>query len=86
MVVSFYGSMLEHTGGIKTYKPENSPNVRLLIDELGCQFGADFCDFLISEESCVFLVNGKSIAALAGLSTKLHPGDKIEVLPFIEAG
>ena len=86
MVVSFYGSMLKHTGGIKTYKPENSPNVRQLIDEMGCHFGAEFRDFLISEEFCIFLVNGKSVAALEGLSTRLNPGDKIEILPFIEAG
>ena len=86
MIVLFYGSVLEFTGGKKSYEPKNSPNVHMLIDELGCHFGMNFKDFLTSGENCFFLVNSRSIATTGGLATKLHPGDKIEVLPLIEAG
>jgi len=86
MIVLFYGSVLELTGGKKSYEPKNSPSVHVLIDELGCHFGMVFKEYLTSGENCFFLVNGRSIATTGGLATKLHQADKIEVLPFIEAG
>jgi len=58
----------------------------MLIDELGSCFGPRFQAFLLGDETCLFLVNGKGILSTGGLDTGLVPGDKIEILPFIEAG
>ena len=43
-------------------------------------------NIVLGEETCFFLVNGKGIMMTGGLDTKLCPGDKIEVLPFADAG
>jgi len=60
--------------------------VRDLINILSGHFGEDFQDFLLGKETCFFLINGKGIMMSGGLDTKLNPGDKIEVLPFAQAG
>lgn len=86
MIVLFYGNVLEHTCGEKSHEPKDSQSISDLIEELGCHFGTQFKVFLLSGENCFFLVNGRSIATTGGLATKLHQGDKIEVIPFIEAG
>ena len=86
MTVLFYGGALEYTGGEKSYTPTGCSDVRELVDELDSKLGGGFGDFLLDGENCFFLVNGRSIATTGGLATKLQPGDRIEVLPFIEAG
>jgi len=86
MIVLFYAGVLEFTGGEKSFEPECSPSIRALIHELGCRYGDHLMEFLLGGDNCLFLVNGKSIAASEGLETKLRQGDRIEVLPFIEAG
>ena len=86
MIVLFYGGVLEHTGGKKSFEPKGSRNISTLIDELSCHFGDSFKDFLLGGGNCFFLINGKIAATTGGLASTLQPGDKIEVLPFIEAG
>ena len=86
MTVLFYSGMLEYTGGVRSYKSSDSPDIRSLIDELGCHFGNHLKDFLLGDGNCFLLLNGKGIMATGGLDTRLQPGDKVEVLPFIEAG
>ena len=87
MTVLFYGSVIDHAGGKESFHPQTSvTSVRLLIDALGRSFGQDFKAFLLDDETCLFLVNGKGLLSTGGLDTKLAPGDKIEILPFIEAG
>jgi len=86
MVALFYGSVLGQTGGEKSFVPAGSASIRALVGELGCRYGGRFEEFLLSGDDCFFLVNGKSIAMSGGLETSLHPGDRIEVLPFVEAG
>jgi len=86
MVALFYGGVLSQTGGEKSFEPSGCASVRELVDELGSRYGNQFREFLLSGEDCFFLVNGRSIATSGGLGTLLHPGDKVEVLPFIEAG
>ena len=90
MKVLFYGNVLEYTNGEKSYEPPghsaNCSTVRDLINILSSHFGDGFLDFLLGEETCFFLINGKGIMMSGGLDTKLNPGDKIEVLPFAQAG
>ena len=86
MNVIFYGNVLDYTNGEKSFEVLNCQNVRELVDELGRNYGERLKDFLLGEETCFFLVNGKGIMMTGGLDTKLRPGDKIEVLPFAEAG
>ena len=61
-------------------------SVRDLIGKLGDHFGERFKEFLFGNETCFFLINGKGIMMTGGLDTKLHPGDKIEVVPFAQGG
>jgi molybdopterin converting factor small subunit len=60
--------------------------VRELISKLGSHFDERFKEFLLGEETCFFLINGKGLMMTGGLDTKIKAGDKIEVLPFAQAG
>jgi molybdopterin converting factor small subunit len=86
VTVLFYGSVLEHTNKERSFESKDSMNIRELIDELGGHFGERFRKFLLGGGSCFFLVNGTGITATGGLETRLNQGDKIEVLPSIDAG
>ena len=86
MNVHFYGSALDHTGGVADFTPNRSPDLRSLVDEIGSLFGDSFRDVLLANDSFILLVNGKGIMQTGGFETKLYPGDKIEILPFIDAG
>ena len=86
MTVQFYGNVIDQAKGAESFTPQNSETLRMLVAELSNTFGPAFRDFLLSEETCFFLINGKGIMTTGGLDTKLHPGDKIEILPFVEAG
>ena len=86
ITVSFYGSVQVYTGGEGSFSAEGCPDIRSLVDELGSHYGERFKASLLSGENCFFLVNGKGIMSTGGLGTTLNPGDKIEVLPFIDAG
>ena len=86
MNIYFYGNVLKYTNGEKFYKAEDCSNICELTDKLGSHYGECFKEFLLGEETCFFLVNGKGIMMTGGLNTKLQSGDKVEVLPFAEAG
>ena len=86
MTVFFYGNVIDQANGAQRFAPQNSASVRALIDELGGQFGDAFRVFLLAEENCFFLVNGRGLMGTGGLDTPLLPGDKVEILPFVEAG
>ena len=86
MEVFFYGNVLDFTNSEKYYKTMNCLNVGELVDELGGYYGKHFKDFLLGENTCFFLVNGMGIMMTGGRNTKLQAGDKIEVLPFADAG
>jgi len=88
MTVTFYGRITEHTNGDKTFTP--APGVcttmHELLDLLGRQYGESFESFLNGNETCLILINGSGTAFSGGLDSPLKPGDKVEVLPFVDAG
>jgi molybdopterin converting factor small subunit len=86
LTVRFYGCVVGQASGSTSYEPKNSSDIRQLIDELGDLYGKGFKDYLLGEGTCLFLVNGSGILLTGGLSTKLNQGDRIEILPFIQAG
>ena len=86
MTVLFYGSVIDQAKGVRSFQPQESTSVRTLIDELGAQFGQSFKAFLLGDETCLFLVNGSGLMATGGLDTPLCAEDKVEILPFVEAG
>jgi len=86
MKVLFYGNVLEYTYGEKSYESADCSNVDELIGRLSGYYGEPFKEFLLGDETCFFLVNGKGLLMTGGFQTKLNPDDKIEVLPFAEAG
>ena len=83
--IIFYESVQNHSG-CESIELELMETLIHLIDELGERLGDDFKEYLLREDTCFFLINGKSILRTGGLNTKLKPNDKIEVLPLVEAG
>ena len=86
MKVLFYGNLLEYTNSEKVYEVYDCSSVRELICKLGAHFGEKLKVFLQGDDNCLFLVNGKGLMMTGGIDTKLVQGDKIEVLPFADAG
>ena len=86
MNVVFYGAALDHTGGETSFVPAGAGDIRALIGEIGARYGESFKDALLDGDSFFMLINGKGIMQTGGLDSELHPGDKIEILPFIDAG
>ena len=86
MNVLFYSNVLEYTKGEKSYTACNSASVRELIIELGEHYGDRLKEFLLGDSNCIFLVNSTGLMKTGGLDTKLKQGDKIEILPFADAG
>ena len=86
MKVLFYSNAREYTSGEKSFEAETTSSVKTLIDLLGKQYGEKFKTFLLGNNTCFILVNGKGIMTTGGLETPLHPDDKIEVLPLVGGG
>jgi len=86
MTVKFCGHVKKMTGGDDSYTPKKSSSVRELIEELGMVYGDKFKSFLITDNSCLILVNGKGLMLSGGLDTRLGPNDKTEILPVVIAG
>jgi len=88
MTVAFYGRITEYTNGESTFTP--APGVcttlRELLDMLGNCYGESFKSFLSGDETCLILINSSGIAFSGGLDTPLKQKDKIEILPFVDAG
>ena len=83
--IIFYESVQNHSG-CKSIEIEPVETLKVLIDKLGERLGDGFKEYLLGDDTCFFLINGKSILRTGGLNTKLNPNDKIEVLPMVEAG
>ena len=86
MTVNFYGKITDFTNSEKTFSPKEPSNIKGLFAELSDRYGEQFTSFLQSNETCIILVNGKGIKLTGGPDTLLHPDDKIEILPFVDAG
>jgi len=87
MEVTFYGSVKKYTNGDKTFSPKTThQTLRELLVELGEFYGEELKSFLQSDETCLMLINGKGIALSGGLDSPLGTDDKVEILPFVEAG
>ena len=83
--ILFYESVQNHSK-CESLEAEVVETLRDLINQLGERLGESFKDYLLGEDTCFFLVNGRSILRTGGLNTPLEPNDKIEILPIVEAG
>jgi len=91
MTVTFYGRITEYTDGEKTFSPEvptmeKCNSLRDLLDELYQRYGESFKSFINGNETCLILLNSNGIAFSGGLDSPLKQGDKIDILPFVDAG
>jgi len=92
MSVYFLSSVQDYTGGDKSLElgfgagEGEARDLNALIDLLGARYGEGFRDFVNGEGNCFFLVNGSGVAARGGLGAPLAPGDKVEILPFVQGG
>jgi len=85
MTVRFYSSVLESTNGEHTYDPGPCTSLHKLVEELEDRYGKQFGE-LFRSGAFFFLINGKGTMLTGGLDTSLEQGDRIEVLPFVDAG
>jgi len=88
MKVTFYGRISEYTNGDKTFAPGelSPPTLRGLLDELCSFYGERFKSFINGNETCLILLNGNGIAFSGGLDSPIGPDDKVDILPFVDAG
>jgi len=88
MKVSFYGKIKEYTNNEGSYSPVSSVHstLRDLLIELNEHYSESFTTFISSNETCLILVNGNGVKLTGGLDTPINQGDRIEILPFVEAG
>ena len=86
MKINFYGNVLEYTKKEKYCETKDCLNITELINELGIIYGENFRNFLLGDETCFFLINGKGLMMTGGNNTPLLPDDKIDLLPFADAG
>ena len=86
MTISFYGGITRYTNGDKSYTPKAHATLRGLLEELGDYYGEHFVSFINGKEACIILINGKGIMASGGFDSALDSDDKIEILPFVDAG
>ena len=88
MTVCFFGRIKEFTGGEERYTSAMAEYtaIRELLDELCIHYGEPFEAFIRGNETCLLLVNGMGIKHTGGLDTPLKNSDRVEILPFVEAG
>jgi molybdopterin converting factor small subunit len=86
MTVTFYGGITRYTNDDKSYTPKTHATLRSLLEELGEYYGEQFVSFVNGNETCIILINGKGIMLSGGLDSVLSQDDKIEILPFVDAG
>jgi len=87
MTVTFYGCALEYTGLKKSLElDEPCSNVGAMIEILGRLYGDAFKELLLAGEKWIILVNGSGLMYSGGLNTPLQSTDRIDVLPFAQAG
>jgi molybdopterin converting factor small subunit len=86
LTVTFYGGVTRYTNGDKNYTPKAHAALRGLLEELGDYYGEQFDSFVNGSETCIILINGKGVILSGGLDSSLDSGDKIEILPFVDAG
>ena len=86
MTVTFYGLITRYTNGDKSYTPTAHATLRGLLEELGDYYGEQFFSFVSGNETCIILINGQGIMLSGGLDSALKLGDKVEILPFVDAG
>ena len=86
MFVAFYGGITRFTNGDNTYTPKAHATLRGLLEELAELYGEQFISFVYGNETCIILINGKGIMLSGGLDSVLDLDDKIEFLPFVDAG
>ena len=86
MLKIFFYESVQNYSNCESLEIEPVETLRDCVEQLGEELGSHFKEFLLGEDTCFFLVNGKSIIRTGGLNTPLHPNDKIEILPVVEAG
>ena len=87
MTVTFYGRITEYTNGEKTFMPSASHStLSALLGELSGHYGEAFESFIHGNEACLILVNGNGVMMSGGLDSPLKPDDRIDILPFVDAG
>jgi len=86
LTVTFYGGVTRYTNGDKSYTPKTHAALRGLLEEMGDYYGEQFISFVNGSETCIILINGKGVMLSGGLDSALDSGDKIEILPFVDAG
>ncbi len=88
MTVGFLGAIREITG--TRFQSMRASTVRDLLDTLLGRYGSLWGSRVFDGEGLaagvVIMVNGTNIQQIQGLSTSLHPEDRVDIFPMFEGG
>ena len=93
--IRFFASLRELVGKkVETleFSDSEEATVDLSLKRLSESFGKDFVEYVFNEKTgevksyLTLLVNGRSIAVLDGLKTRLADGDVLAILPPVGGG
>jgi len=90
MTVTFYGRVTEYTNGEKTFTPApgvfSPTTLRGFLDVLCAHYGERFESFINGNETCLILLNGNGVSYSGGVDSPVSFDDKVDILPFVDAG
>lgn len=89
MKVKFFAYMRDYTG-CKEIQTQRCDDVKALLHKLCERFGREFCRKVLNgdelSDEIIILVNGRHIAHLDGINTKLDENDEISIFPVVAGG
>ena len=88
--VRLFGDVSESVGSKHTVEIDSNTTVMNLTNALqkkaGLTRGGFIGQFRVGGQDVAIMVNGKNIALLEGVKTKLSDGDDVVIMPFVVGG
>ena len=88
--VRLFGDVSESVGSKHTVEIDGETTVlnvtNIIQKKAGLTRGGFIGEFRVGGQDVAIMINGKNIALLEGVNTKLSDGDDVVVLPFVVGG
>jgi molybdopterin synthase sulfur carrier subunit len=88
--VRLFGDVSESVGSKHTVEIDEDTTVlnvtNLIQKKAGLTRGGYIGEFKVGGQEVAIMINGKNIALLDGVNTKLSDGDDVVVMPFVVGG
>lgn len=91
VIVRFFTRLREITGrSEEAVELGNGATVKMALEALSARYGEEYARYVFANEPAgfqlQFLINGRSIAQMEGLETKLRDGDTLAIVPPVGGG